>query len=235
MKKTVFLAILMVVIILSAQAQRRYGKFNMGGMSPTELISQIDQQVADMQKELNKLDKKAFRWASRIEKDVTALQNFNEINARRTVIIAEIEKLTAQKNELLINNTASQTVSVNTKDPVAMATAYYMVKVADARASGETIEDKNSFTGVLVNYWNRTMVVQVTGPGGFCQEFTLLPGSSRNPSYQEFEFQIPGDYTAVFSWANGATPITKKGGWPNTSYTFNGVKYDFKATQLGRF
>jgi len=232
MRKSVLLAILMVVIIVSVQGQRRYGKFNIGGRSPIELSSQIDNQVQDMQKELNRLNKKALYWSSHSGESVVALKNFNDINSRREFLVDEIEKLTAQKNELLVNNTQSQTVAVNTKDPVAMATAYYIVKTADGRNDGKRSE---SFKGVLVNYWNKALVVKITGPAGFSQEIDLPAGSNRNPSFQEFQFDIPGDYTAMFIWANGSTLITKKGGWPNTSYTFNGVKYDFKATQLGRF
>lgn len=227
-----FLAILMVAIFVSAQAQRRYSKFDIGGMSPTERLSKIDSQLAHMKKDVARLDEKALRWKSHSKNDIVALHNFNEINAQKEVLVAEIQKLTAQKNELLINNTQTESISVNTKDPVAMATAYYMVKVADNNSSNN---QTTRFTGVLVNYWNRVMVVKVTGPGGFLQEITLGPGSSSKPSYQEFEFQIPGDYTAVFSWSNGSIPVTKKGGWPNVSYIFNGKIYAFKATQLGRF
>jgi hypothetical protein len=232
MKKMFLLAILMVAILISAQAQRRYSQFYIGGMSPTEGLVKIGNQLANMEKSIAKLDKKALRWMSRSGDDIVALHNFNNTNNQKEFLVAEIEKLTAQKNELLINNTQTESISVNTKDPVAMATAYYMIKVAGNNSSNNQVA---GFVGILVNYWNRVMVVKVTGPGGFLQEITLEPGSSHNPSYQEFEFQIPGDYTAIFSWANGSTPITKKGGWPNTAYTFNGKTYAFKATQLGRF
>jgi len=239
MKKSIIFAILMVVFIISAQAQRRYGSFSMGGMNPIELSKQIDKQVSDLQKDLKNLDKDLRLWNLRSQRggDIIADSMLNETLSRRGFLQDQIQKLIEQKNEILVSNTPAYNIRANTKNPVDMATAYYMVKVADNFSSATSVQSSNQvFTGILVNYWNYRVQVVVTGPGGFSQEFSLDPGNSRNPGVQEFQFLIPGMYTATFrASTSSAKSVTKPGGMPTSTYNHNGRQYSFKATQFGRF
>ena len=236
MKKLMIITILMVTVIF-AQGQRRYGAFNIGGMSPIELLNQIDQQIVDLQKDLKVLDKELKVLNLRSQKgDIVISAMLNENLTRRNFLITQIEKLIEQKNELLVSNTPVFNVRVNTKDPVAMATAYYMVKVADSYSNTGDADNQKGFTGILVNEWNHNVQVVVTGPGNFKREFNLSAGRSTAPVVQEFSFQIPGNYTATFKVSNTqAKSTTKSGGMPNMLYYHNGRQYAFKATQFGRF
>jgi hypothetical protein len=234
MKKIVLIAILMATVTF-VQGQRRYGEFNIGGMNPVELSEQIEQQINTLQKDLKKLDRKLLRQNTRSkrEPDLTTNQLLNESIERRIFLISEIEKLIEQKNAMLVSNKPTTSVKVNTKNPMNMATAYYMIKVADGYSATTKTP---GFTGILVNYWNYRVDVVVTDPAGITREFSLAAGSSVNPSVQEFEFQIPGNYTATFKAVNNqAKSVTKPGGMPTAQYSHNGKLYDFKATQLGRF
>ncbi|MDD2681113.1 MAG: hypothetical protein PHE20_03380 [Patescibacteria group bacterium] len=237
MKKIILIAILMATVTF-VQGQRRYGSFNIGGMNPVELSEQISQQISDLQKDLKALDKdlQVLNFKSQKNADLVTNNMLNENLARRDFLISQIEKLIEQKNELLVSNAPVTNISVNTKDPMAMANAYYMVRVADAFVSGEQTNSQRGFKGILVNYWNYLVQVTVTGPGGFVREFSLEAGSSKNPSIQEFDFQMPGNYTATFrSSTIQAKSTTKPGGMPNIAYYHDGRQYAFKATQLGRF
>jgi hypothetical protein len=237
MKKIIVIAILMVTVVF-AQGQRRYGFFTVGGMSPIELSNQIDKQISNLQKDLKVLTKefKVLNLRSQRRKDLMADTMLNENLARRGFLVLQIEKLIEQKNELLVSNTPAVAIRVNTKDPVAMATAYYMIKVADGYSNAEQAGNQKGFKGILVNEWNHNVQAVVTGPGNFKKEFNLSAGKTRSSIVQEFNFQIPGKYTVTFRASNTqARSITKDGGMPNNFYYHNGRQYSFKATQFSRF
>lgn len=240
MKKIIIIAILMVAVIFAqgqspVSGQRRYASFNIGGMNQTELLKQIDQQTNNLQKDLKNLDKERRELNLRSQRgDIVATERIQENSNRRTFTISQIEKLTEQKNELLISNTSVVNVKVNAKDPVAMATSYYIIKQADEYLGVGQGKHKE-FTGILVNEWNHNVQVIVTGPNNFKREFNLPAGRATNPTVQEFNFQIPGNYKVTFRASNTqAKSVVKSGGMLNTFYYHNGKEYAFKATQFGR-